>query len=260
MIAITREISPLIGNCELTHLERQIIDLTKAMEQHRIYEQFLERIGCTLHRLPAAPDLPDGVFVEDTAVIFPEAGIITRPGAESRRPETVSMASELKKWRPIRIIEAPGTLDGGDVLTIGKRVWIGISGRSNREGFHQFKNHLKPFGYTIEAVKFTGCLHLKTALAPIDRGLMLINPIWVDPGNFGGITCIPVHPEEPYGANVIRLGDSALCSTDHPHTIALVERTGLNTHAIDYSELAKAEAGLTCCSVIFPEISGREQP
>jgi dimethylargininase len=251
MIAITRVPGPNLASCELTHLDRVPVDISKATVQHRTYELQLERFGCEIHRLPETPELPDAVFVEDVAVVFPEIAIITRPGAASRRAETDSMAAELRKWRPLKWITTPGTIDGGDILTIGKRVWIGQSGRSNREGILQFQEYLKPFGYTVAGVPVSGCLHLKTALAPVEEDLMLMNPNWADPGDFPGITCIPVHPEEPFGANLLRFGAFVLCSTDFPHTMEWIENYGLHPVAIDYSELAKAEAGLTCCSVIF---------
>ncbi|MFU8861609.1 MAG: dimethylarginine dimethylaminohydrolase family protein [Cyclonatronaceae bacterium] len=253
MIAITREPSQSMENCELTHLDRKAINTEIAVRQHRLYEQYLEQFGCPVIRLPARHDLPDAVFVEDTAVVFPGVAVITRPGAESRRPETASMADELKKWRPLRFIEAPGTLDGGDVLTMGMNVYVGISGRSNENGIEQFRDHLKPFGYSVTGVPVRGCLHLKTALAPVYDDLMLINPQWADPGVFDGVTCVPVHPSEPYGANLMRFGNAVLCSDSFPRTIDWLTGLGLDVHTIDYSEMAKAEAGLTCCSVIFDE-------
>ncbi|MFN2374369.1 MAG: dimethylarginine dimethylaminohydrolase family protein [Cyclonatronaceae bacterium] len=251
MIAITREPSHSLGNCELTHLDRKAIDVETAALQHQRYEQYLEQFGCSVVRLPAEHDLPDAVFVEDAAVVFPDVAVITRPGAESRRPETVSMADELKKWRPLRFIDAPGTLDGGDVLTLGKNVYVGISGRSNESGIEQLRHYLKPFGYTVTGVPVRGCLHLKTALDPVHDDLLLINPQWVDPGLFDGVTCVPVHPSEPFGANLLRFGNAALCSESFPRTIDWLAGLGLDVRTIDYSEMAKAEAGLTCCSVIF---------
>jgi dimethylargininase len=251
MIAITREPSHSLGDCELTHLDRKAIDIALAARQHLSYEQYLGQFGYAVIRLPAEHDLPDAVFVEDAAVVFPGIAVITRPGAVSRRPETVSMAEELKKWRPLRFIAPPGTLDGGDVLTLGKNVYVGISGRSNENGIGQLRHHLKAFGYTVTGVPVRGCLHLKTALAPLYDDLLLINPLWVNPVVFEGVTCVPVHPSEPCGANLLRFGNAALCSESFPRTIDWLTGHGLDVHTIDYSEMAKAEAGLTCCSVLF---------
>src|SRR5512146_704526 len=134
MLAITRRVSPRIAECELTHLERTPISFARAEEQHLAYERCLAALGCELHPLPAEPDLPDSVFVEDAAVVFKELAIITRPGAESRCAETASIAGALRRYRELRFIEAPATLDGGDVLRLGRRVFVGISGRTNDAG------------------------------------------------------------------------------------------------------------------------------
>lgn len=249
-IALTREISPLLTNCELTHLERNPIDIKLAKKQHQDYENALKKLGYSIKRIPPEPGFPDGVFVEDTAVVFPEVGIITRPGAKSRRPETESMAGVLKQYRDLEFIKSPGTLDGGDVLKLGKNVYIGSSARTNKEGIRQMAGFLKPYGYTVHGVPVTKCLHLKTAVAEIDDDLLLINSNWLDPENFPDYHCKPVHPEEPYGANVMRYDNMALSPTAFPHTADWLTGRGYDVIQIDQSELAKAEAGLTCCSVI----------
>ena len=248
--ALTRAISPLLVDCELTHLERAPIDIDKAEEQHREYERALEKMGYTIRRLPETPDLPDGVFVEDTAVVFPEIAIITRPGAESRRPETDTMAAILKENRELRFIEALGTIDGGDVLTLGKHVYIGDSRRTNRSAIQQFSDFLQPFGYTVTAVPVTECLHLKTAIAPLEEDLLLINPDWIDGDIFNDHQTETVPTAEPFGANVMRRGNYALCPTAFPKTAELLTQKGYDVITVNQSELAKAEAGLTCCSVI----------
>jgi dimethylargininase len=249
-IALTRTLSPKLAECELTHIERNPIDISKAGDQHREYELALEKMGYTVRRLPAAPDLPDGVFVEDTAVVFRETAVITRPGAVSRRPETESMAAVLKEFRDLNTIQAPGTIDGGDVLRLGKSVYIGISQRTNREAIHQFSEFVMPFGYNVIGVPVTKCLHLKTALAPLDDDLLLINPDWVDGDIFEGYSTVSIHPDEPFGANVMRRDNWALCPTSFPRTCDLLAERGYDLITIDQSEMAKAEAGLTCCSVI----------
>ena len=249
-IALTRAVSPLLGRCELTHLERNPINIKKAEKQHRQYEQALERMGFNIRRIEETPHLPDGVFVEDTAVVFPEMAVITRPGAESRREETKTMASVLEEYRELRQICEPGTIDGGDVLILGKNVYIGLTRRSNREGIRQFSEFLKPFGYRVTAVPVSGCLHLKTAIAVLEEDLMLINPDWVNPDIFDGFRFEFVAENEPYGANVMRSENFALCPKRFEETIKLLEKRGYDVIAIDQSELAKAEAGLTCCSVI----------
>ena len=248
--ALTRAISPLLGECELTHLEREVIDILKADQQHHEYEQALEKMGYIIRRVPETPHLPDGVFVEDTAVVFPEVGIITRPGAESRRQETKTMAEILKEYRELRFIEAPGTIDGGDVLSLGKSVYIGISQRTNREAINQVSEILKPFGYKVTGIPVTKCLHLKTAIAQIEDDLLLINPEWVDREIFPDYQCEHVHPDEPNGANIMRKDNWALCPSSFKYSLDWLSKRGYDVISLDQSEMAKAEAGLTCGSVI----------
>jgi len=250
-VALTRAVSPLLGNCELTHLGRTKIDLELAAEQHSDYEKALEKMGYVIRRIPETPHQPDGVFVEDTAVVFPEIAIITRPGAESRRPETETMAKVLTEYKKLEFIQSPGTLDGGDVLTLGKEVYVGLSTRTNKQAIKQFAEFLKPFGYNVTAVPVTKCLHLKTAIAVIEDDLLLINPEWLHPATFPDHHCEPVHPEEPYGTNLLRKNHWALCSSAFPHTIDWLNARGYSVLDIDQSEMAKAEAGLTCCSVLI---------
>jgi dimethylargininase len=154
-IAITRQISPRFNECELTHLDRQPIDLDLARAQHHAYEAALRALGCDVISLPPEPDLPDSVFVEDVALVFDEVAIITRPGADSRRPEAELIAPALSLHRTLFTIEAPGILDGGDVLRVGKTVYVGLSSRSNRSGVEQPQKILAPYGYTVNGVEVT---------------------------------------------------------------------------------------------------------
>ena len=249
-IAITREVSPSIGRCELTHLTREPIDVDLARVQHHGYEAALAELGCEVCGLPAAPDLPDSVFVEDVAVVVDELAIITRPGAPSRRPEVPVVADALKSYRELVEIEAPGTLDGGDVLRIGKRVLVGISGRSTLAAIEQMRAALVPFGYTVEGVPVTGCLHLKSAVTRVAEDAVLVNPAWVDVALFDGLAVIPIDPAEPYAANALLIGDSIIYPTAYPRTRGLLERHGIDVRAVDVGELIKAEGAVTCCSLI----------
>ena len=250
-IAITRSLSPRLADCELTHLNRTPINIPKAVEQHREYEKALEKMGFQILRLPELPDQPDGVFVEDTAFVLSELAIIARPGAASRRPETESMASVLKKYRDLHTINEPGTLDGGDVLVLEKTIYIGYSGRTNEHAIQQVREITHPLGYKVVDVPVTDCLHLKTAVSQLEEDLILINPDWVDPEIFEGCQSIHVHPSEPFGANVMRKDNHALTATAFPHTAELLQKRGYDLLTVNQSELAKAEAGLTCCSVIL---------
>ncbi|MEO8461275.1 MAG: dimethylargininase, partial [Dokdonella sp.] len=131
LVAITREVSPAMATCELTHLSRIPIDIALARKQHRAYCEALSALGCRVVSLPVEPDLPDSVFVEDVALVFDEVAVMTRPGAESRRTEGTAVANALSEYRNLLTTDAPATLDGGDVLRIGREIFVGVSARSN---------------------------------------------------------------------------------------------------------------------------------
>lgn len=251
LLALTRPLAPSIVHCELTHLDRRPIDFALAVEQHERYEAALPALGCRVERLPATPDLPDSVFVEDAAVVVDECAVITRPGALSRRPETASVAAALRPYRRLHEIREPGTLDGGDVLRLGRHVYVGLSSRTNAAGADQLEAALAPYGYTVERVVTRDCLHLKTAATPLGDDRLLLNPCWVDGTVFGGASWIEVDPGEPGAANVLCVGDTVLCPAAASRTRARLEAHGFTVVTVDVSELAKAEAGLTCCSLVF---------
>ena len=254
LIALTRDVSPTLRDCELTHLARERIDLDRARAQHRAYERALAALGCQIERLPAEPDLPDAVFVEDTAVVFDELAVITRPGAASRRPETSSMAVALSAYRRLAAIAAPGTLDGGDVLRLGHQVFVGRSSRSNDAGVEGLRSALQPWDYSVTGVDLHGCLHLKSAATAVGPATLLLNPAWLEPRAFGAPRVIEVDPDEPMAANGLWLGDAVLYGSAFPRTARRLESCGINVVAVDVSELAKAEGAVTCCSIVFPVV------
>lgn len=251
-VAITREVSRNIGQCELTHIERGVIDPAKAVEQHGAYEDCLVSLGCELVRLPEEPDMPDAVFVEDTAVVLDELAILTRPGAPIRRKETVAVERALAAYRQIDVIQSPGILDGGDVLCVGKRVFVGLSERTNLEAIIQIRNMLEPYGYRVEAVNVHGCLHLKSAVTQVGHNRLLVNQMWVDMDPFAGYECIDVDESEPFGANALLIDDVLIFPTAYTRTRDRLEDAGIDVRSVELSELAKAEGGVTCCSLIFP--------
>jgi dimethylargininase len=252
-IAITRAVSPGIGKCQLTHVERAGIDVAVASAQHREYERCLSALGCKVRTLPADPDLPDSVFVEDAAVVLDEVAVIARPGAESRRAETGTVAGALRPHRALAAIGGPGTLDGGDVLVVGRTVYVGLSGRTNANGFEQFRGIVEPLGYAVSPVPVTGCLHLKSAVTRVAPDRLLINRRWIDPENFRGLSLLDVDPAEPFAANALLVGETVVFPAAFPRTRGAMERTGIRVTAVDVSEIAKAEGGVTCCSLIFEE-------
>ena len=251
MIALVRGISARIADCELTHLDRTVIDLEAARAEHAEYVSALERLGCDMLALPPLEPHPDCVFVEDSAVVVEELAVMTRPGASSRHGELPTVEAALAPHRPIAQIEAPGTLDGGDVLVVGRHVHVGRGKRSNDEGIRQLGAHLEPFGYTVRGVDFDGCLHLKSACSLASSELLLLNPDWVDPATFGDIPIHMVAPSEPHAGNVLWVGDTVIVASAFPETAAGLRARGLDVLVLDNFELAKAEGGLTCGSILF---------
>lgn len=251
--AITRAPSPNIAACELTHLQRVEIDAGRAAAEHDAYERALEELGCTVERLPAEPDLPDSVFVEDTAIVLSELAVITRPGAASRRPETASIGRALSRYRPLHHIVDPATMDGGDVLRIDQTLYVGLTSRTNTDAVTQLHGILEPFGYAVHGVAVQGCLHLKSAASWLGGNAVLLNPDWVDEELFGDLERIHVHPDEPQAANVLRIGGALLCAAAHVLTRERLEKHGYEVRPVDITELTKAEAGMTCSSLILDE-------
>ena len=252
-IAVTREVSRAIVNCELTHLERKPIDVRRARTQHAGYEAALKGLGVAVLSLPEEPALADSVFVEDTALVLDECAIILRPGADSRKPETESIARALAPYRKLFHIEAPARVDGGDILRLGKRIYIGLSSRSDTNAVEQIQAFLEPYGYEVHAVNVTGCLHLKSAVTQVAADTLLINPEWVDKGNFAGMKFIEIDPSEPYAANALMIDDAVLYPGAFPDTCKKLKDAGIKVVSVDADELAKAEGALTCCSLILAE-------
>jgi dimethylargininase len=244
-------VSPAISRCELTHLPRRPIDLERAIEQHREYETALEELGCRLLRLPAESDLPDSVFVEDTAVVLDEAAVIARPGAASRRAETESVAAALSPLRPLTRIRAPATMDGGDILRVGRQIFVGLSSRTNEQAREQLRELLAPHGYEVRCVDVHRCLHLKSAVTPVAEQTLLLNPDLADPAAFAPLRCIEVDPAEPAAANALLVGKRVIFPSALPKTVLRLEGEGVAVRTVDISELAKAEGGVTCCSLIL---------
>jgi dimethylargininase len=250
-IALVRDVSPSLERCELSFQQRVSIDLEKAREQHAAYIRTLESLGCRVETLSPLPENPDAVFVEDTAVVLDEAAVITRPGAESRRGEVDSSAAALARYRKLAYIEAPGSLDGGDVLHVGRTLYVGLSARSSKDGIQQLRDHLAPYGYGVEGVELHGCLHLKTAVTQVAEETLLINPAWVHKSTFKGMDFVEVDMGEPPAANAVRVGEALIYPGSFPRTRERLEQRGLKVHAVDMSETEKAEGGVTCCSLIF---------
>jgi dimethylargininase len=257
VIAITRDVSPRFDECELTHIERTPIDLDRARLQHQGYVNALKSLGCDVVELPAEPDLPDSVFVEDTAIILPEVAVITRPGADSRKPETESIARALAPLVKLLHLREPATLDGGDVLVLDKEIYVGLSTRSNQEAIDQLTGLLGEYGYSVRGVELHDCLHLKSAVTRVDDQTLLVNQNWVDAAHFAEYDLIEVDPPEPFAANCLPIENSIVFPAAFPETCARLAERGHKMVSVDVSELAKAEGAVTCCSLIIAQKSSR---
>jgi dimethylargininase len=251
LTAITRAVSPAIVHCELSFIDRQPIDLAKAQKQHHAYETLLEKLGAQVISLPAEPDLPDSMFVEDPAFVLDELAVIFPLGTETRRREASSLARALAKYRSLEHIILPGTLEGGDILRIQRKLFVGLTQRSNAEGVRQLTAILATHNYQVVSVPVTGCLHLKSAVTHLGRNTLLANRAWFDANALAGYEWIDVDPAEPHAANALTLGGTVIVPASFPLTRARIEARGFHVTPLDISELQKAESGLTCSSLLF---------
>ena len=250
-IAITRQVSPAINQCELTHIARQPVDYERACDQHRQYEDALQSLGIEVASLDAEADLPDSVFVEDVALVLDECAIMLNPGAASRRPEVASVEQALTPYREIFRIQPPATVDGGDILQVGKTIYVGLSGRSMVEAIDQMKAILEPRNYQVRGVRVTGCLHLKSAVTQVREDTLLINPEWVTKDDFLSMRFIEVVPSESYAANAVLVDETIIYPSSFPKTRSKLQAAGIRMVIVEADELAKAEGAVTCCSLIF---------
>lgn len=251
--ALVRRPGPRLADGLLTHLERVPVDTEKATRQWVAYAAALQAEGWELYEVEPADHCPDAVFVEDTAVVYGDLAVITRPGADQRRPEItgteqtlLGLASQIGLSR-LGYIEPPGTLDGGDVLKHGGTVWVGLGGRTNQAGLNQLRAHLEPLGATVIGVPVTKVLHLKSAVTALPDGTVIgYDPLVDDPAAFPSYLSVP---EEP-GAHVVLLdGSTVLMSASAPRTQELLESRGLRVVAVDISEYEKLEGCVTCLSI-----------
>lgn len=247
LTAVTRAVSPSLPRCELEFLERCPIDAARAAAQHQTYEKCLEALGARVISLPAEPELPDSVFVEDPAIVLDEVAVICRMGARSRAPEAESIARALAPFRELKWIREPASIEGGDVMRVNRTLYVGLSRRTNREGIRQLAEIAEPRGYRVVPVQVRGSLHLKSACCWLEDDWILSNREWMEP--IEELRVLDV--AEPWAANVLRIGDAVLMPGSFPLTRSVLERRGFAVMTVDISELQKAEAGVTCSSLIF---------
>lgn len=222
-----------------------------ALEQHRRYREALQSCGLKLTVLETAPGYPDCCFVEDTAVLTEKGAILTRPGAPSRLGEVDSMRPVLEEHFTLRTIEAPGTLEGGDILRMGNHFLLGVTARTNREGATQLAAHLYRMGYTSEMVPVDAYLHLKTAVGRVAENTVLVTEKLAGIPALEPYRRLVVPEEEAYAANSIRIGDTILTPAGHPRARALLEGLAPRIVELEMSEFQKVDGGLTCLSLLF---------
>lgn len=250
--AFTRVVSSRLAECETTQAGR--VDVARAVAQHAAYERALRDADLAIVRLAPLDAFPDAVFVEDTALLLGGHAIVTRPGAASRAGETQSTAEALAGDFVVHRLGS-GHVDGGDVLAIGHTLYVGLSGRTDRTGIRALADLAAPLGYTIVPVSVSGCLHLKSAATfagPDAAGtpILVHNPDWVSAALFAGVEPLAVVPGETYGANVVRAGERLLAAADSPGTADRLSGRGFDVVTLDISEMRKADAALTCMSLI----------
>jgi dimethylargininase len=252
-IAITRGVSATINDCELTHVTRTPIDVGRAREQHAAYESCLASLGCEMRRIPPDDRYPDAVFIEDAAIVLDEVAVITRPGAESRRGELDAVATILGEYRTVMRIEAPATIDGGDVLQLDDVLFVGRTLRTTDEAIAQLRELIAPYGYRVVGEDVDGCLHLKSAVTRVGADALLMNRGWISPSIFDGWRIIDVDEDEPSAANALRIGETVIFPEELTRTRRKLEAEGIEVRPVPARELAKAEGGVTCCSLIVKQ-------
>jgi dimethylargininase len=221
------------------------------LRQHAAYGALLRGAGAEVHALAVNKDMPDGVFVEDTAIVFDEVAVMASLGASSRRSESVGIEPELRKHRNLERIALPALLDGGDVVVTGRSVLVGLSSRTDAAGAAVLRDIVARFGYDVRTVRVAGCLHLKSACTPLPDGRLLVNPEWIDVKELGAHQWLPIDASEPFGADVALVGENVIAATAFPRTNERIAGCGFTVREADLSEFAKAEGGVTCLSLIF---------
>ena len=254
--AITRAVSRNIDRCELTFRRRECVDYQKAIGQHEAYCHLLRRLGVEVLNLEASDALPDCCFVADTAIILDELAVIASMGASSRRGETSAVEKILSPHYQIRRIEPPATLDGGDVVRLGKELFVGCSSRTNAEGIEALTRIVHAFGYRVTPVMVMGSLHLTTGCSALDEESVLLNPCWIDDRPFARFRILRAPEEEPWAASTVRFGDAICVEAHSPRTLQMVAKhSGAHVEVVDISEFRKAEGSLSCLSILFHDTS-----
>jgi dimethylargininase len=249
--AIVRQPGGDLSACELSYQQREPIDAQRLAAQHADYVAALRAAGLNVITLPALPEFPDSVYVEDTAIVLDEVAIMTRPGVPSRIGEVEPMARILEPLRTILTMEAPSALDGGDVCLHAGVLHVGQGGRTNHAGLKELAHLVLDHGYRVKAVELGDCLHLKSAMSSLPDGRVLIHRDWLNLSRVEHSGIIEAHPSEPCGANVLTVGEHVICSSAYPRTNQRLSDEGFSLLEVNLSEVHKMEAAVTCPSLIL---------
>jgi dimethylargininase len=256
MLALTHLPSPNMTDCVRQDADGPSIDYDLALRQHAAYRDMLQRCGATVRTLDANRHLPDCVFIEDTAIVLDEVAILCSMGHASRRNEPAGIEPELRRYREIEQIDLPATIDGGDVLRVGKRLVVGLSRRTSAAAIEGLTTIAARYGYAIDPVRVTGCLHLKSACTALPDGRLLANPAWLDATALRQYEVVHVATNEPDAANVALVGETVCAAAGHPQTADLIRALGFRVETADLSEFAKADGCVTCLSLLFQHVEG----
>jgi dimethylargininase len=254
MLALTHRPAPNLESGQRTHVARVPIDYGLAVRQHAAYCQTLRDCGATVRALDVSQDLPDSTFIEDTAVVLDEVAVLASMGTAARRDEPARIEAELSKHRPLYRIKLPATLEGGDVLRVGRVLLVGMSARTDAAGAGALEAIVRPHGYRVVPVPVRGCLHLKTACTALADGALLVNPAWVDMPSLRGFEAVWVPEHEPWAANTLLVGGTLCLAAGHDRTADLLSRRGFDVRILELSEFAKAEGGVTCLSLLLGSV------
>lgn len=255
LVAITNVPSPLLYLGVRTFADEAAVDYAIALREHEQYRDALRECGCRVMSLEVNRDHPDSVFVEDTALVLDEVAIMMSPGAASRRDEPRAIELTLRDYREVLRIEPPATIDGGDIVHCGRRLYAGESQRTNEAGMSALAELSQPYGYDVTRIPVFGCLHLKSACSALPDGRFLVNADWIDASPLPADRLLHVPESEPWAGDVLVIGERIIVSDAFPETIALLEREGWEVVPVAVSEFAKVEGGVTCLSLVFEELA-----
>lgn len=251
LVALTHVPSADLDLGQRTHVERVPIDAVLALEQHAAYRRLLQECGCEVRLLDVNRGCPDGVFIEDTAVVLDEVAVLASMGAAARRCEPAGIEPVLREYRDVRRIELPATLEGGDVLRVERKLLAGLTGRTNAAGVEALASLVRDYGYEVLAVPVRNCLHLKSACTALPDGRLLVSPACLDREALTGFELVTVPEEEPAAANVLPVEQTVIMDAAYPRTAGRVRELGFEVRTVGLSELAKAEGAVTCLTLVF---------